>query len=78
LNIADLPTLASAFNGEIKTSIGLDRLRALLGVANDFDGSGVHRVLMLPPYTSETTIAGQDVVVPDWSAILPLVHQSFP
>jgi LCP family protein required for cell wall assembly len=78
LNIADLPTLASAFNGEIKTSIGLDRLRALLGVANEFGGSGIHRILLLPPLTSETAIAGQDVVVPDWNAILPLVHESFP
>jgi LCP family protein required for cell wall assembly len=78
LNIADLPTLASAFNGEIKTGIGLDRLRELLGVANQLRGSGLHRILLLPPLTSEGMIGGQDVVLPDWSAILPLVHQSFP
>jgi anionic cell wall polymer biosynthesis LytR-Cps2A-Psr (LCP) family protein len=78
LNIADLPALAAAFNGEIKTSIGLNRLRELVAVANEFGGSGVRRIVLLPPYTSESMVAGQDVVLPDWSAILPLVHQSFP
>lgn len=78
LNLADLPSLAGAFNGEIKTSIGLDRLRQLLAIANHFDGSNVHRVLLVPPYTSEGFAAGQDVVFPDWKQILPLVHQNFP
>jgi LCP family protein required for cell wall assembly len=78
LNVADLPTLAAAFNGEVKTSIGLDRLRQLLSIAGSFDGSDIHRVVLLPPYTSEGYAAGQDVVLPDWSAILPLVHQTFP
>src|SRR5207248_9631481 len=38
LNVADLPALAAAFSGEIKTSIGLDRLRALTSIASDFNG----------------------------------------
>ena len=78
LNIADLPALAGAFNGEIKTSISLERLRALLAVANDFDSSNVHRIVLVPPYTSEGFAAGQDVVFPDWGQILPLVHQAYP
>jgi LCP family protein required for cell wall assembly len=78
LNVADLPSLASAFNGEIKTSISLDRLRSLLSVASDFDTANVHRVVLLPPYTSLGWAAGQSVVFPDWGQILPLVHQSFP
>ena len=78
LNIADLPALATAFNGEIKTSIGLDRLRALLSIANDFSGPNVHRVVLVPPYTSEGFSAGQSVVFPDWSQIRPLIQQSFP
>jgi anionic cell wall polymer biosynthesis LytR-Cps2A-Psr (LCP) family protein len=78
LNVADLPALAAAFNGEIKTSMGLGRIRQLMSMAGDFDGSGVHRVVLVPPYTSEGFIAGQSVVIPDWSSILPLVHQSFP
>jgi LCP family protein required for cell wall assembly len=78
LNAADLPGLAEAFNGEIKTSISLDRLRALLSIANNFTSPGVHRVVLVPPYTSEGWAAGQSVVFPDWSQILPVVHQAFP
>jgi LCP family protein required for cell wall assembly len=78
MNATDLPALATAFNGEIKTSIGLDRLRALLSIAKDFNGSNIHRVVLVPPYTSEGWAAGQSVVSPDWGEILPLVHQTFP
>src|SRR5579864_6232403 len=78
LNAADLPALAAAMNGEIKTSISLERLRQLLSVANNFEGPNIHRVVLLPPYTGEGFAAGQDVVFPNWSQILPLVHQTFP
>ena len=78
LNVADLPALASALNGEVKTSMTLDRVRQLLAIAGNFDGPNIHRVVLLPPYTSEGFAAGQDVVFPDWGQILPLVHQSFP
>jgi LCP family protein required for cell wall assembly len=78
LNVSDFPGLASAMNGEIKTSISLDRLRALMSIANDFNGPNIHRVVLLSPYTSEGWAGGQSVVFPDWSQILPLVHQSFP
>lgn len=78
LNVTDLPTLASAFNGEIRTSISVERLRALLSIANNFGGQNVHRVLLLPPYTSLGWAGGQSVVFPDWGQILPLVHQTFP
>ncbi len=77
LNLADLPALASAFNGEVRTSIPLDRLRALLSIANDFNGPNVHRIVLVPPYTSEGWVGPQSVVVPDWSQILPVVQQSF-
>jgi LCP family protein required for cell wall assembly len=78
LNVADLPTLATAFNGEIKTSIDIDRLRALMSIARDFNSQNIHRIVLLPPYTSEGWAAGQSVVFPDWGQILPLVHQTFP
>ena len=78
LSLADLPSVASAFNGEAKTSIGLDRLRALLSIGKDFDGSNVQRVVLVPPYTSEGWVGGQSVVLPDWNQIQPLVHKTFP
>jgi len=77
LNAADLPSLAGAFNGEIKTSIGLDKARALISIANDFSGPSVHRIVLVPPYTSDGWVAGQSVVLPDWNQIRPLVHKSF-
>jgi anionic cell wall polymer biosynthesis LytR-Cps2A-Psr (LCP) family protein len=78
LNIADLPALATAFNGEIKTSIGLDRMRQLLALASHVGGPGIDRVVLVPPYTGETTIGGEAVVLPSWSLILPMVHKTFP
>ena len=78
LNVADLPSLASAFNGEIKSSISLDRLRALMSIENNFNSKNIHRIVLLPPYTSEGWADGQSVVLPDWGQILPLVHQTFP
>lgn len=77
-NIANLPSAANAMNGEFKTSIGLDRLRALLAIAGEFDGTHIQRLILLPPYTTEGYVAGQDVLFPDWGQILPMVHQSFP
>ena len=78
LNAADLPELASAFNGEIKTSMGLDQMRSVLSIAGEFSGPNVHRVVLVPPYTSEGYVGDQSVVLPDWRQIRPLVHQSFP
>src|SRR4029077_5199057 len=78
LNVADLPSMAGAFNGEVKTSIGVDRLRALVSIAKNFNGTGIQRVVLVPPYTSEGWAAGQSVVFPDWNQILPLVHKTFP
>jgi LCP family protein required for cell wall assembly len=78
VNLADLPALAGAFNGEIKTSMGLDRIRQLLGMMNQFGTSNIEQVVLLPPYTSGAIISGQDVILPDWNRILPLVHQRFP
>jgi anionic cell wall polymer biosynthesis LytR-Cps2A-Psr (LCP) family protein len=78
MNIANLPDLASAMNGEVKTSISLQRMRELFSVLDQYNGSGLHRVLLDAPYTSEGFAGGQSVVFANWGLILPLVHQSFP
>jgi LCP family protein required for cell wall assembly len=78
LNVADLPTLANAFNGEIKTNMGPSRIRQLMNVAGDFDGQGIHRVVLVAPYTSEGFVAGQYVLIPNWDTIRPVVRQTFP
>lgn len=78
LNISSLPDLAAAMNGEVKTSMSMDRMRQLYSVLDQYSGSNIHRILLDAPYTSEGWAAGQSVVFPDWKQILPLVHQSFP
>jgi len=58
--------------------MGIDRMRSMMSIANEFDGPNAHRVLLVPPDTSEGWAQGQSVVFPDWAQILPLVHQAFP
>lgn len=78
VNLADLPDLAAAFSGELKTSIGLERVRALMGVAGHFGPGSIQQVVLMAPYTNPQLVGDQDVVMPNWPLILPLVHQSFP
>ena len=78
LNIANLPDLAGAMNGEVKTSISFERMRQLYSVLSEYDASKVKRIVLVPPYTSEGWADGQSVVFPDWNAILPIVRQTFP
>ncbi len=78
LNATDLPMLAQALNGEIKTDIDFGRLQALFSMSGQFTGPGVQTIVLLPPFTTQAVVEGQDVVLPDWSRILPLVHKSFP
>ena len=79
LNATDLPDIVSALSGEFKTSMGLDRVRSLLGVANAFDPGNVKQiVLYVPNYTSYGTISGQSVVLPHWYEILAVTRANFP
>jgi LCP family protein required for cell wall assembly len=78
LNSSDLPELVSAFSGELRTSISLTRIGDLFALAQFFnDPSAVHQVVLLPPYTTEAVIDGQDALVPNWELILPRVRQIF-
>ena len=79
LNAADIPDLAQTFSGELKTSMGVGRVRALLPVAGSLDSpDAIRQVVLLSPYTEIGTIDSQSVVVPHWNLILPLVSQYFP
>jgi LCP family protein required for cell wall assembly len=73
----DIPGLATAIGGEIKTSIGLDRVAQLVPLAASFDNpDAIQQIVLLPPYTHGGCPGGS--VCPNWGAILPLVHQYFP
>jgi LCP family protein required for cell wall assembly len=74
----DLPGIAQALGGELKTSMSLTKVAELLPVASSFDNlDAINQIILAPPYTHgcgcpETYING------NWGLILPLVHQYFP
>jgi hypothetical protein len=79
LNAADLPDIVDALKGNFKTSMGLDRVRSLLGVATGFDLANTKQVVLyVPLYTSYGQISGQSVILPHWSQILAVTKENFP
>jgi LCP family protein required for cell wall assembly len=72
----DVPLLAAALKGQIKTSMGLSRIAALLPVAGSIDTRAIQQIVLLPPYTHGGGPGGS--VTPNWNLILPLVRQYFP
>ena len=76
LSVGDIDNVASALNGELLTDVPLTQFPTLLGLAKDV-GSGNIQHVFLTQY-SDGTEDGQDVLVPDMSAILAVVHQYFP
>jgi LCP family protein required for cell wall assembly len=74
----DLPAFGGALSGEFKTSLTLAQMAALLPVAARIQAGAVAQVVLQGDYTDATVIDGQDVLLPNWSLILPLVSQHFP
>ncbi|MEO8744984.1 MAG: LCP family protein [Candidatus Dormiibacterota bacterium] len=73
----DIPALATAIGGELKTSFGLDKVAQLVPLAASFDNpDSIQQLLLLPPYTHGGGPGGS--VTANWGAILPYVHQYFP
>jgi LCP family protein required for cell wall assembly len=73
----DIPALAAAIGGELKTSIGLDRVARLIPLAASFDNpDSIRQIVLVPPYTHGGGPGGS--IIPNWNLILPLVHQYFP
>jgi LCP family protein required for cell wall assembly len=73
----DIPALAAAIGGELKTSIGLDRVARMVPLAASFDNpDSIRQIVLVPPYTHGGGPGGS--VTPNWNLILPLVHQYFP
>jgi len=79
LNAADIPDLALTFAGELKTSMGVGRVRDLLPLAGSLDNpQSIRQIVLLSPYTEISDVDNQSVVLPHWDLILPLVRQYFP
>ncbi len=73
----DIPALAAAIGGEIKTSISVNQAASLIPLAASFDNpDAIHQIVLASPYTHGGAPDGS--LWPEWGAILPLVHQYFP
>ncbi|HUZ88135.1 MAG TPA: LCP family protein [Candidatus Baltobacterales bacterium] len=73
----DIPAIAAAIGGELKTSISVSRVTEMLPLASSFDNpDAIQQIVLLPPYTHSG--GPGDSVVANWSLILPLVHRYFP
>jgi LCP family protein required for cell wall assembly len=77
ISAADVPLLAAAMKGQIKTDMSLSRIATLLPLAGSIDIKNIQQVVLLPPYTRGCGCPDA-YLVPDWGAILPLVHTYFP
>jgi len=85
LNVADLPDIVDTLKGNFKTSMGLDRIGSLLGVATAFDLANVKQVVLYAcpsgcytSYDHGAAYGGQSVVIPHWSQIFAVTRANFP
>ncbi|MGH7765285.1 MAG: LCP family protein [Candidatus Dormibacteraceae bacterium] len=73
----DIPALASAIGGELKTSFSLGTVAQMVPLAASLDDpSAIKQIVLLPPYTHGNGPGGS--ILANWGLILPLVHQYFP
>jgi LCP family protein required for cell wall assembly len=73
----DIPAIATAIGGELKTSIGVDRVTQMLPLAASFNSpDAIQQIVLLPPYTHGGGPGGS--ITANWNLILPLVHTYFP
>jgi LCP family protein required for cell wall assembly len=79
VNPAELPSLAQAMSGQIQTSMGVGNIQQLLPLATELNSSDITQVVLVGNYTTDTTLDdGEDALIPNWTSILPLVHEYFP
>jgi LCP family protein required for cell wall assembly len=77
LSPEDLPALAQAIGGELKTNISIDKVASMLPLAASFDNpSAIQQIVLASPYTRGGAPDGS--LYGDWGLILPLVHRYFP
>ena len=77
ISAEDVPALAAAMKGQIKTTMSLSQIASLLPTAGSLDLKNIQQIVLLPPYTHGCGCPS-GYVVPVWSLILPLVRQYFP
>ena len=76
--INDLPQLAQALDGYVKTDMDIPTLVNLMTYARNFDPNTVAHIVLSPPYSSSYTAPnGEDAFLPICSKITPAIAQMF-
>lgn len=76
LSVGDVNDISSALSGQLLTDVPLTQLPTLLGLAKDVETGNIQHVFLTQ--FSNGVVDGQDVLLPDMSAILGVIHQYFP
>ena len=78
LNVTDLPDIMNSLQGQFKTSMSVTQMRGLLPLGKAIGPGSIHQVVLVGNYTRDGYANGQQVLLPNWSAIQATVHQQFP
>lgn len=78
LGLSDLPDVANAMAADFSTDMSIPEVASLLPLASQVSLQNVQQVLLLPPFTSDAFVGGQDVLIPNWPLILTETHKYFP
>jgi LCP family protein required for cell wall assembly len=78
LGIADLPDIATAMANDFSTDMSISEIASLLPIASRVQLQNVQQVILASPYTFGGKEGSQDVLLPNWSLILPETHRYFP
>ncbi|MGA9775320.1 MAG: LCP family protein [Candidatus Dormiibacterota bacterium] len=78
MDLADIPRIASALGGEVRTSLSISQISSVAALAKDFSNGNVTQIVMLSNDYSGGNIGGQSVLIPNWPAINALIAQNFP
>jgi hypothetical protein len=65
-------------SGQFTTDMSLTEVGQLLPIAGNVSLTDVQQVVLLPPFTEPKVVGNEDVLIPNWNLILPLVHKYFP
>ena len=78
LSLADIPGLATSLGSNFQTNMSIGQVSGLLPIAGSVPLASITQVVLLPPYTSNAYVGGQDALLPNWSLIRPEVAKYFP
>jgi LCP family protein required for cell wall assembly len=76
--LRNIPALIDELHAKVRTDMGPSELYSAMSLARQVKGNDIQRVvLQAPTYAQLAMRAGQDVVLPNWSKIFPVVKRLF-